>query len=183
MKSLSWNNRSSSWALIVSIPAAECEVYGSCGPFSYCDLTQTVPACQCLDGFEPDGLNFSKGCRRTTMLECDKQSHFVTLPLMKVPDKFLRIWNRSFDQCAAECSRNCSCTAYAYANLSSAGAMADPSRCFVWSGELIDITKITYGENLYLRLASSSVDKKSSSIKIVLPIIAFLLLLACIALF
>jgi hypothetical protein len=156
LKSLSWNNRSSSWALMAVSPAASCDIYASCGPFSYCDLTQVVPTCQCLDGFEPDGLSISRGCRRKTMLDCQKQDHFVTLPLMKVPDKFLHIQNRSFDQCAVECSRNCSCTAYAYANLSSAGAMADSSRCLVWSGELMDIGKAAYGENLYLRLANSS---------------------------
>jgi hypothetical protein len=50
---------------------------------------------------------------------------------MKVADKFLHIRNRSLDECAAECSRNCSCTAYAYADLSSGGAIADPSRCLV----------------------------------------------------
>jgi hypothetical protein len=74
---------------------------------------------------------------------------------MKVPDNFLHIRNRSLDECAAECSRNCSCTAYAYSDLSSAGAMADPSRCLVWSGELIDAGKSTSGENMYIRLADS----------------------------
>ncbi|KAM0891177.1 hypothetical protein ACQ4PT_026563 [Festuca glaucescens] len=98
---------------------------------------------------------------------------------MKVPDKFLHIKNRSFDECVAECSRNCSCTAYAYANLS----RDDPTRCLVWIGELIDTGKsVYYGENLYLRLAESPVNKKSSSLKIVIPIIAFLLLPTCIAL-
>ncbi|KAM0913137.1 hypothetical protein ACQ4PT_012356 [Festuca glaucescens] len=156
LKALTWNNRSSSWALIATSPAASCDIYASCGPFSYCDLTQIVPTCQCLDGFEPNGPLFSTRCQRKTMLDCHKENHFVTLPWMKVPDKFLHIQNRSFDQCTAECSRNCSCTAYAYANLSSAGAMADSSRCLIWSGELIDIGKATYGENLYLRLANSS---------------------------
>jgi hypothetical protein len=146
-----------SWAIMAVSPAASCDIYASCGPFSYCDLTQIVPTCQCLDGFKPDGLSISRGCRRKTMLDCEKQAdHFVTLPLMKVPDNFLHIQNRSFDQCAVECSRKCSCTAYAYANLSSAGAMADSSRCLVWSGELMDIGKATYGENLYLRLSNSS---------------------------
>jgi hypothetical protein len=74
---------------------------------------------------------------------------------MKVPDKFLHVQNKSFAECVVECSRNCSCTAYAYANLSKAGAMADPSRCLVWSGELTDVGKATAGENLYFRLSDS----------------------------
>ncbi|VAH53697.1 unnamed protein product [Triticum turgidum subsp. durum] len=182
-KFLTWNNHLSSWEIIVEHPAAACELYASCGPYSYCDLTQIVPACRCLDGFEPtDGINFSKGCRRKQALKCGKQSHFMTLPGMKVPDKFLHIQNKTLDECAAECSRNCSCTAYAYANLSISGAMADPSRCLVWSGELIDIGTKTTGENLYLRLADSPVDKKRNLERIILPIMTFLLLLASIAL-
>uniref|UniRef100_A0ACD5V127 Uncharacterized protein n=1 Tax=Avena sativa TaxID=4498 RepID=A0ACD5V127_AVESA len=183
LKFLSWNNHSSSWAIISERPSAACDLYASCGQFSYCDFTQIIPACQCLSGFEPvDGINFSKGCRRKQALKCGKQSHFVALPGMYVPDKFLHIRNKSFDECIAECSHNCSCTAYAYANLSSVGALADPSRCLVWSEELIDVKKVLVGENLFLRLNDSHVEKKRRTLKIVLPIVAFLLLLSCIAL-
>uniref|UniRef100_A0ACD5V292 Uncharacterized protein n=1 Tax=Avena sativa TaxID=4498 RepID=A0ACD5V292_AVESA len=184
LKYLSWNSHTSSWEIFGEHPSssAPCELYASCGPFSYCDFTQITPSCQCLDGFEPvDSINFSKGCQRKQALKCSKQSQFVPLYEMKVPDKFLHIRNRSLDECAAECNRNCSCTAYAYTDLRSAGAMEDPSRCLVWSGDLIDAGKSTSGANMYLRLADSSVNKKSSSVQIVLPIIAFLLLLTCIA--
>nr|XP_051218850.1 G-type lectin S-receptor-like serine/threonine-protein kinase B120 isoform X6 [Lolium perenne] len=183
LKYLSWSSHTSSWALFAEHPSAPCELYASCGPFSYCDFTQITPACQCLDEFEPvDKINFSKGCQRKQELKCGKQSHFVPLSGMKVPDKFLHIRNRSLDECAAECSGNCSCKAYAYSDMSSAGAIADPSRCLVWSGDLIDAGKSTSGENLYLRLADSSVNKKSSSLQIILPIVALLVLLTCIAL-
>uniref|UniRef100_A0ACD5UFA3 Uncharacterized protein n=1 Tax=Avena sativa TaxID=4498 RepID=A0ACD5UFA3_AVESA len=156
LKVLSWNSHSSSWVLFGERPAAACDLYNSCGPFSYCDVTQIVPMCECLDGFEPNDDNFGRGCRRIAVLKCDKQSHFVALPEMKVPDNFLHIRNKSFEQCKAMCNHNCSCTAFAYANLSSAGAMADPSRCLVWSGELIDVAKATAGENLYVRLADTA---------------------------
>ncbi|KAJ1272948.1 hypothetical protein BS78_06G242100 [Paspalum vaginatum] len=90
---------------------------------------------------------------------------------MKVPDNFLHIGNRSFDECAAECSTNCSCTAYAYVNMSSAaaGTLADASWCLLWTGDLLDMGKVaSSGQNLYLRLAGSQ---------------ACLMLLASIALF
>jgi len=66
--------------------------------------------------------------------------------------------NRSFDGCTAECRGNCSCTAYAYTNLSTAISGGDMSRCLLWFGELVDIAKDVNidGENLYLRLAGSS---------------------------
>ncbi|XP_047063286.1 G-type lectin S-receptor-like serine/threonine-protein kinase B120 [Lolium rigidum] len=182
VKILSWNSHSSSWALAGKRPSAACDLYASCGPFSYCDLTQNVPSCRCLDGFEPNGINFPRGCSRITALKCERQSHFVQFPEMKVPGNFLHIRNKSFDQCEAVCNHNCSCTAFAYANMSDGSAMADTSRCLVWSGELIDIGKIPNGENLYIRLADTAVDKKVSSVKIILPIIACLLLLSCTAL-
>uniref|UniRef100_A0ACD5UEN4 Uncharacterized protein n=1 Tax=Avena sativa TaxID=4498 RepID=A0ACD5UEN4_AVESA len=141
LRALSWNYHLLSWEVISESPKAACDIYAACGPFSYCDLTDVFPSCKCLNGFEPDGHNFSTSCQRTQELKCGKQSRFVTLPGMKVPDKFLHIKNKSFDECAAECSSNCSCTAYAYANLSSAGAEADLTRCLVWIGELIDTGK------------------------------------------
>jgi hypothetical protein len=161
VKILSWNNHSSSWELGGKRPSAACDLYASCGPFSYCDLTQNVPSCRCLDGFEPNGINFPRGCSRITALKCERQSHFVQFPEMKVPGNFLHIRNKSFDQCEAVCNQNCSCTAFAYANMSSGSAMADPSRCLVWSGELIDIGKIPTGENLYIRLADTTGNRLS----------------------
>jgi len=177
---LSWNNRSS-WATVTEHPARSCDLYASCGPFGYCDNMGTVPTCRCLDGFEPaGGLNFSSGCRRTKALKCGEQSHFVTLPTMKLPDKFLHVLNRSFDECRNECSNNCSCTAHAYTNLSSNGAMAAQSRCLLWTGELVDTGRYSnIDENLYLRLANSPVQKNSKFVKIVLPTITCVLILAC----
>ncbi|XP_073365738.1 G-type lectin S-receptor-like serine/threonine-protein kinase B120 isoform X2 [Aegilops tauschii subsp. strangulata] len=178
---LSLNNRSS-WRTITA-PPASCNIYASCGPFGYCDYTAAVPTCSCLDGFEPSGPNFSSGCRRIQDLKCSKQNHFVTLPRMMLPDKFLRVHNRSFGDCMTECSNNCLCTAYAYANYSTNDATADQSRCLVWTGELIDTGKFSeYGENLYLRLANSPVQKNNKLVKILLPTMACVLILACTAL-
>ncbi|XP_040379086.1 G-type lectin S-receptor-like serine/threonine-protein kinase At1g61400 isoform X2 [Oryza brachyantha] len=187
-----WDNASSSWTVISQRPAAagSCEVYASCGPFGYCDLTGPVPTCRCLDGFEPvdgGGASFSRGCRRKQELRCGETAagRFVSLPGMKAPDKFLHVRNRTFDQCAAECRRNCSCMAYAYANLSSSGTLSDPSRCLIWTGELVDMgaRKDVVGDTLYLRVADSSGPnstvnsnkKRDLVVKIVLPAVVCLL--------
>ncbi|KAF7003972.1 LOW QUALITY PROTEIN: hypothetical protein CFC21_019237 [Triticum aestivum] len=181
LTSLSWINQS--WVVIGSRPDAACGIYSSCGPFGYCDFTKAVPVCQCLDGFQPNGLDVSSGCRRTETLTCSKQSHFVALPGMKVPDKSLHIPNRSFDDCTAECNSDCSCTAYAYRSLSSVIARVSLPRCLVWKGELIDTgTYPNLGENLYLRLADTNGRKKKTLLKIILPIISFLLILTFITL-
>uniref|UniRef100_A0A0E0KNJ7 Protein kinase domain-containing protein n=1 Tax=Oryza punctata TaxID=4537 RepID=A0A0E0KNJ7_ORYPU len=75
------------------------DLYASCGPFGYCDVTLAIPRCQCLDGFEPaDSSNSSRRCRRKQQLRCGDGDHFVTMPGMKVPDKFLHVRDRSFDE-------------------------------------------------------------------------------------
>uniref|UniRef100_A0A804M9V6 Receptor-like serine/threonine-protein kinase n=1 Tax=Zea mays TaxID=4577 RepID=A0A804M9V6_MAIZE len=174
---LSWNSTTSSWTVIIEHPHS-CDLYASCGPFSYCDQMGPLPTtCQCPDGFELlNSLNFSRGCRRKEELKCGVGNYFMAMSSMKLPDKFLHIKNRTFDQCADECTRNCSCMAYAYANLSSIGAVGDTSRCLVWSGDLIDMEKNSFSEVLYIRLGGS-VRRKSSLLKILLPIILCVLLL------
>lgn len=154
----SWNTTTSSWTVLNQFPSPSCDEYAFCGPFAYCDDTESVPTCKCLDGFEPYGMNLPRGCWRKEELKCGGEDSFLTLPDMKTPDKFLHIRNKSFDQCAAYCSHNCSCTAYAYANLENVYAAVDRSRCLVWMGVLIDTEKLSngFGENLYVRHPSSS---------------------------
>ncbi|KAG0544765.1 hypothetical protein BDA96_02G304900, partial [Sorghum bicolor] len=160
----SWG--SSDWAVVGKWPANACDFYGQCGPYGYCDGTvsapTTTPTCKCLDGFEPASLEewsrgrFSQGCRRKEALplRCG-HGGFVALPGIKPPDKFVVVENRTSEECAMECTKNCSCMAYAYANLSSRGTMGG-MRCMVWAGELIDTERVgdTAGsDTLYLRTA------------------------------
>jgi hypothetical protein len=156
LRLLSWNSTISSWALVSEAPHADCDLYASCGPFGYCDHMGATPTCRCLDGFVLiDSLNFSRGCRRMESLKCGNENYFTTMPDVKLPDRFLHIRNRSFDQCASDCTRNCSCVAYAHANLSIAGTTGDTSRCLVWTGDLMDMGKSVLLENLYIRLGES----------------------------
>ena len=155
---LSWNNNMSAWTALYTQPAHECNLYAYCGPYGYCDNSEIIPTCKCLDGFEPNDeeawINgrFLEGCHRKKALRCSGGDDFLTLPGMKVPDNFLFIGNKSFDECTEECRSNCSCVAYAYANMSTRAIDGDDTRCLIWTGMLIDMEKCSEGgENLYIR--------------------------------
>ncbi|KAJ1278526.1 hypothetical protein BS78_04G086500 [Paspalum vaginatum] len=134
---------------IIAWPRYECSRYGHCGPFGYCENTDAFPTCKCLDGFE-----VLAGVPAT---RCGDGDRFLALPAMKAPDRFVLVRNRSYDECAAECSRNCSCVAYAYANLDTSVINGDSTRCLLWVGELIDTEMISEeeagDETLHLRLS------------------------------
>jgi len=51
-----WNSSTSSWTVFEKFPSPTCDRYAFCGPFGYCDSTEYVPTCKCLDGYEPNGL-------------------------------------------------------------------------------------------------------------------------------
>jgi hypothetical protein len=158
----SWST--SRWETVGRWPPHECSRYGHCGAFGYCDHTASAPSCQCLAGFEPArpeewrGGRFAQGCRRKEGLRCGdgEEDVFLAVPAMKVPDRFVVVRNKGAAECAAECAGNCSCVAYAHANLSGS-SMGDATRCLVWAGDLIDTEKIgsvAPAETLYLRVAS-----------------------------
>uniref|UniRef100_A0A453QZU7 Receptor-like serine/threonine-protein kinase n=1 Tax=Aegilops tauschii subsp. strangulata TaxID=200361 RepID=A0A453QZU7_AEGTS len=190
----SWNSSSSTWVVFGQWPPHECNRYGYCGPNGYCDETVLpIPTCKCFDGFKPmsteewDNGEFWKGCQRKEALRCS--DGFMPLSGMKPPDRFVIVGNTSLRECAAACGRNCSCMAYAYANLSSSIENRDLTRCLVWVGELVDTGRLgasTASDTLYLRLAgldaATGKRTRSNAMKVVLPVLGgAALILMCIS--
>ncbi|CAL9107878.1 unnamed protein product [Musa textilis] len=166
---LSWDHGSKHWRTW-SLPNGECERYGWCGGFGYCDTTSSVPECRCLVGFEPkvesewDSGKNSAGCIRKKALRYgDDGDGFVRVGSMKLPDHFVSLNITNISGCRSQCLANCSCTAYAYSDLPAGNATI--SRCLVWMGELIDNMISSAGQDLYLRLMGSSLGTPGSKSK------------------
>uniref|UniRef100_A0A8R7UXI0 Receptor-like serine/threonine-protein kinase n=1 Tax=Triticum urartu TaxID=4572 RepID=A0A8R7UXI0_TRIUA len=190
IKTQIWNSNSSKWTDQYSGPNQECNKFGYCGPFGYCDNTQPIVTCKCLDGFEPNNKQdwttrrFSQGCHRMEALRCGQGDGFLNMSTMKIPDQFLYVKNKSLDECIAECTSNCSCTAYTYTTMRTNAIDEDDTRCLLWIGDLIDTEKfIGQGENLYIRVSGlSDKNRKSNVLKITLPVVSSLLIIICVCL-
>ncbi|XP_042379718.1 G-type lectin S-receptor-like serine/threonine-protein kinase At4g27290 isoform X2 [Zingiber officinale] len=188
MQLLGWDSTSKLWQTFSSVPIG-CQVYGSCGQFSYCNVNGTVPACRCLEGFEPrsktawSGGDHSGGCSRASSLRCGEADNFLRVAGMKLPDQFVFVRNKmNMSECRSKCSTNCSCQAFAYADLNVGNATV--SRCLVWTGRFVDAEMITGGEDLYLKImnfnsGASSGKSRRKILLLVLSISAAASALAC----
>ncbi|KAK1261045.1 Receptor-like serine/threonine-protein kinase SD1-8 [Acorus gramineus] len=157
-----WVESAQSWTSFLSGPSDKCDPYSLCGPYGICDM-DTIPICNCLKGFSPKSprdwyLREAKGgCVRNTKLGCEEGGDgFMKLSDVKVPESSNATVDATMglDECAKKCLMNCSCTAYATSNISSGIG------CLNWFGELIDSrTYPNGGQDLYVRLAASDLDK------------------------
>ncbi|KAK1261139.1 Receptor-like serine/threonine-protein kinase SD1-8 [Acorus gramineus] len=152
-----WLDEQQIWNLIWFGPKDPCDDYGKCGPNGLCD-TDEIPLCDCLKGFERKTpkdwylREASDGCVRKTALDCGSDG-FAVISGVKVPDTSTSTVDRamSLDECRGKCLKNCSCTAYAAADIGSG------SGCVMWYGGNLTDTR-SYrdgGQEIYLKLAAS----------------------------
>ncbi|KAL5976169.1 hypothetical protein ACLOJK_020499 [Asimina triloba] len=157
-----WRNDTQKWKVMWSSQLSKCDSYGRCGPFASCDYNSSQAACGCLEGFVPrvqrewDAGNWSSGCVRRAALQCgggggSGADGFLQLLRTKMPDFSISVGNISVADCGQKCSRNCSCAAYAYTNISGWRS----SNCLIWVENLTDVVS-NFGKTvIFLRLASS----------------------------
>ncbi|KAI7733272.1 hypothetical protein M8C21_007247 [Ambrosia artemisiifolia] len=161
-----WGKDSKDWETIYEIPRTPycpyklCGAYGSCTPLN-------AQRCSCLDDKKfvpiyPDAWtkkDWSGGCMRRTGLDCKNGTDgFIKYANIKWPDTMTSWFNMSMtlNECRAVCQKNCSCMAYANANITGEG-----SGCLIWFGDLLEIIVLTQGndgQDLFVRMASSELD-------------------------
>ncbi|ONK74688.1 uncharacterized protein A4U43_C03F9120 [Asparagus officinalis] len=187
-----WLPDANQWNFFWNAPKDLCDDIGQCGPYGLCDANDS-PLCSCLQGFDPknpsnwnlrDGHD---GCKRRTPLDCKNGTDgFVTVSNVKLPqsDNCTVDMNLNLDQCRRLCLGNCSCTAYASANVSGGG-----SGCIIWIGNLFDIRNfVGSGQDLYVRLAAADLDvssgkTQSTIVAVAVSLVAAALLLTCVGCF
>ncbi|CAN6164079.1 unnamed protein product [Urochloa humidicola] len=163
-----WDKSSRGWTLpIFQGPRDPCDDYAKCGAFGVCDVSLVASSfCRCLRGFSdasPSAWNQDAlACRRNVKLECSSNGGttdgFVLVKGVKLPGTH----NASVDmgitmkECKRRCLADCSCLAYAAADIRGGGV---PSGCVMWTDNIVDLRYVDHGQCLYLRLAKSELDK------------------------
>ena len=172
-----WIESSQSWNEVWFAPAADCGHYGLCGPFGICD-SNGFPVCKCIEGFHVknqqqwDLKNFSDGCARKTKLDCgtDGFKHKANVQLPDTTRMFLNM-SMTLLECRNMCLKNCSCTAYANAEITAGGG---GTGCVMWTDKLIDVRQFSEGgQDLYVRLAASDVGKFLSCFILLITLLYF----------
>ncbi|XP_058090964.1 receptor-like serine/threonine-protein kinase SD1-8 [Magnolia sinica] len=160
---LTWIKRSQTWNPYWSSMEDRCDAYAECGAYAAC-TTNRVP-CECFHGFEPKSpqdwslRDGSDGCVRQARLECGKGDKFIKIERAKLPDTSIahKVAGVRIDECKDVCLNNCSCTAYASADISQG-----ESGCMIWDGDLIDLRVFSDGgQDFYVRVAASELENAS----------------------
>ncbi|XP_064971913.1 receptor-like serine/threonine-protein kinase SD1-8 isoform X2 [Musa acuminata AAA Group] len=179
---LVWVDDSKLWNPLWSNPNDLCDNIFPCGPNAVCDPSMS-PRCSCPQGFQPKNptnwelRDGSDGCVRKTEVDCRYGTDgFALVSGVKLPDTSSSTveWvGTTLDQCRAKCLKNCSCTAYAQANISGSG-----SGCILWSTNLTDLRVYgNGGQDLYVRAAAADLGSESSHHRIHLTVITVILAL------
>ncbi|RLM74885.1 hypothetical protein C2845_PM15G23090 [Panicum miliaceum] len=184
-----WDPDGRTWIVWMQSPRGVCDNYAKCGAFGLCNEDGAATQfCSCVVGFSPASTSqwsmreTSGGCRRDVALECGNGTTtdgFRVLKGVKLPDTENATVDMSatVEQCRARCLANCSCVAYAPADIRGSG-----SGCVMWKDGIVDVRYLEDGQELYVRMAKSELvkEKRRAMEKILLPVTLLVLASACI---
>ncbi|KAL8046477.1 hypothetical protein ABFX02_08G179800 [Erythranthe guttata] len=177
---LTWVDGKQEWAVYLTVPTDNCDLYENCGPYGSCNVEHS-PVCGCLKKFKPkdppgwERGDWSNGCVRSTSLNCAKGDGFLKFSGVKLPDTRNFSWyneSMSLKECKLLCSKNCSCMAYTSLNISRGGI---GSGCLLWFGDLVDIRDRSPGQDIHIRVASSELASGESKRAILAAILALVI--------
>jgi len=174
VKRLVWDASIRAWQTTYQGPRDVCDAYGKCGAFNLCNVSAASAAfCGCIRGFGLASPSRIAGrCQRNVALNCAAggatTDGFVPVSGVKLPDTHNASVDTGItvDECRARCLANCSCLAYAAADIS---AGADGSGCIMWTDDLLDMRYVDKGQDLYLRLAESELTPAAAAVPPSLP--------------
>ncbi|KAJ0983490.1 hypothetical protein J5N97_011745 [Dioscorea zingiberensis] len=162
-----WVEDSGMWNVIWYWPIDQCDDMRvrPCGPFAACNPNNS-PMCDCIQGFKPKSpakwlyRDAMDGCVRKTKLDCKNGTdgfHVISNTKLADTSNASVDKNLSLVDCKTKCLSDCSCTAYAQADVLNGG-----SGCITWTSELTDLRVFindSYGQDLYVRLAAIDLGK------------------------
>uniref|UniRef100_A0A166IME5 Uncharacterized protein n=1 Tax=Daucus carota subsp. sativus TaxID=79200 RepID=A0A166IME5_DAUCS len=165
---LVWNYENQSWKQFAAVRVSGCDRYRLCGAYGVCNINGS-PRCECLREFVPKfpekwTSNWSGGCVREKKIDCRSDATFMKYSGVKLPDT-RHSWydmKTNLAECRRLCLQNCSCTAYANADIRRGG-----SGCILWFDHLIDMMGYTEdGQDIYVKMpASELVEGQRSKAK------------------
>ncbi|KAL1807406.1 G-type lectin S-receptor-like serine/threonine-protein kinase At4g27290 isoform X1 [Daucus carota subsp. sativus] len=173
IKLLVWNYQNQIWKVYVTLTITDCDRYGFCGAYGICNINSS-PRCECMRGFVPKfpekwkAVDWSSGCVREKKLDCETEAGFIKYSGVKLPDTRHSWYDMriSLEECYRLCLKNCSCTAYANADIKRG--------CILWFDDLIDVLGYAEGQDLYVRMPKSElVDSQGLEAKRHIWIILF----------
>ncbi|KAK8946867.1 G-type lectin S-receptor-like serine/threonine-protein kinase [Platanthera zijinensis] len=160
-----WDASNQNWNIDWLAPIEYCDFFPACGANGVCD-GKSSPVCRCVEGFDPRNPvswsrgDWSDGCVRAAPLGCHANvtDDFVVVRGAKLPDTREAVEDMSIDldECRARCLMNCSCQAYASADLS-VDLSQGGSGCIIWTADIDDVSVYANGgQNFFLRVPSES---------------------------
>ncbi|KAF0890871.1 hypothetical protein E2562_004345, partial [Oryza meyeriana var. granulata] len=159
VRRLVWDTSSRVWNNFAQLPSDVCDEYAKCGGFGLCNVNAASTLfCSCMVGFSPVSPSqwimreTSGGCRRNAPLECGNGSTtdgFMPVRGVKLPDTDNETvdMGATLEECRARCFANCSCVAYAAADIRGGGG---GSGCVMWTDDIVEVRYVDKGQDLYV---------------------------------
>jgi hypothetical protein len=168
----SWLSGPWVWNSFWSAPRDQSDIYALCGAFGVLYHENSSNPCECLKGFQPFSINYTKisdwsgGCVRKSPLQCENNTYanatkdwFFKVPNVRLPANSKAYPAMSAMNCDVACMNDCTCTAYAY----------NKSGCMIWEGALWNLQQLSEGDqtgqDIYLKLAADELQSTKGEMK------------------